>query len=90
VALIASDWILMRLIPVPGYGAGHLDPFANMGGFGDPFLFGFELDNQRCYPVSGRMIRAGFSRLTHGHGTSYDDAGGLLARLSAAPWSPET
>jgi len=40
VALIAADWILMRVVPVPGYGAGHLDPFGNMGGFVDRWLFG--------------------------------------------------
>jgi predicted acyltransferase len=38
--LIAADWVLMRFVPVPGYGAGQLDPFGNMGGLVDRFLFG--------------------------------------------------
>ena len=37
---LAADWILMRWVPVPGYGAGHLDPFGNMGGYIDRTLFG--------------------------------------------------
>jgi predicted acyltransferase len=40
VVLTAADWILMRYVPVPGYGAGHLDPFGNMGGLIDRTLFG--------------------------------------------------
>jgi predicted acyltransferase len=37
---VAADWILMKWVPVPGYGPGHLDPFGNMGGFIDRMLFG--------------------------------------------------
>jgi predicted acyltransferase len=40
ILFVAADWILMKWVPVPGYGAGHLDPFGNMGGFIDRTLFG--------------------------------------------------
>ena len=40
VVFLAADWGLMKWVPVPGYGAGHLDPFGNMSGYVDRSLFG--------------------------------------------------
>jgi predicted acyltransferase len=40
VALLVGYWALMRFVPVPGYGAGHLDPEGNLSGYIDRSVFG--------------------------------------------------
>jgi predicted acyltransferase len=37
-ALIAVYWVLMKLVPVPGYGAGVLAPAGNLAGYVDALL----------------------------------------------------
>lgn len=36
--LLASYWLLLMLVPVPGFGAGHLEPQGNLGWFIDAHL----------------------------------------------------
>ena len=38
VALLAVYWLLMTLVPVPGYGAGILEPDGNLAGYVDQLL----------------------------------------------------
>lgn len=40
VVLLLGYWIALTLIPVPGYGPGHLTPEGNLGGYVDRFLLG--------------------------------------------------
>ena len=40
VALLAGYWALMKLVPVPGFGTGHLDADGNLGAYLDRKLLG--------------------------------------------------
>jgi predicted acyltransferase len=40
VALLVGYWALMRFVPVPGYGAGHLDPQRNLSAYIDRSVLG--------------------------------------------------
>ena len=46
VVLLAGYWALMKLVPVPGYGRGHLDPNGNLGAYLDRKLMGGHLWDQ--------------------------------------------
>lgn len=39
VALLVAYWALLTFVPVPGYGAGHLDPAGNLPGYVDRAVF---------------------------------------------------
>jgi len=43
VVLLAGYWAMMKLVPVPGYGPGHLDPNGNLGAYIDRKLMGGHL-----------------------------------------------
>jgi predicted acyltransferase len=40
VGLLAGYWALLELVPVPGVGAGHLDPESNLAAYVDRRIFG--------------------------------------------------
>jgi predicted acyltransferase len=40
VSLLGAYWIMLRWIPVPGIGAGHLDPYGTLPAFVDRQVFG--------------------------------------------------
>ena len=40
VSLLAGYWLLMMLVPVPGYGAGHLDVAGNLAHYVDRIVLG--------------------------------------------------
>jgi predicted acyltransferase len=44
--LLAGYWALMKLVPVPGYGAGHLDPDSNLAAYIDRTIMGGHLWSQ--------------------------------------------
>ena len=39
VMLLLGYWVLLRFVPVPGYGAGHLDPAGNLAAYVDRTLW---------------------------------------------------
>jgi predicted acyltransferase len=43
IALLLGYWALLRFVPVPGYGAGHLDPDGNLAAYIDRTVFGRHL-----------------------------------------------
>lgn len=49
-ALLLGYWALMTLIPVPGYGAGHLDPEGNLAAYIDRALMSGHLWKPRWDP----------------------------------------
>ncbi len=46
VVILAGYWALMKFVPVPGYGAGHLDPDSNLAAYIDRTLMGGHLWSQ--------------------------------------------
>ena len=48
--LLFGYWALMMLVPVPGYGAGHLDPEGNLGAYIDRALMSGHLWKPRWDP----------------------------------------
>jgi len=46
VLLLAGYWAVMKLVPVPGYGAGHLDPDSNLAAYLDRTVMGGHLWSQ--------------------------------------------
>jgi predicted acyltransferase len=66
VAAIAVYWALLKLVPVPGIGAGHLDSYGNLPAYIDRHIFGLN-----------HMWAWG---LTSGRGVTYDPEG-LLSTL---------
>jgi predicted acyltransferase len=46
VVLLAGYWAAMKLVPVPGYGAGRLDPQGNLGAYLDRKIMGGHLWSQ--------------------------------------------
>jgi predicted acyltransferase len=67
-ALLAAYWALLRLVPVPGIGPGHLDTFGSLPAYIDRQLFG----------INHLWIWG----LTPGKGVTYDPEG-LLSTLPA-------
>ena len=67
-ALLAVYWALIKLVPVPGYGAGHLDTMGNLGAYLDRSIFGVR-----------HLWDWG---LTPGYGVTFDPEG-LLSTLPA-------
>jgi predicted acyltransferase len=68
VILLAGYWALLKLVPVPGFGAGRLDTMGNLGAYIDRSIFGV-----RHLWVWG---------LTPGYGVTFDPEG-LLSTLPA-------
>ncbi len=67
-ALLAGYWALIKLVPVPGFGAGHLDTMGNLGAYLDRSIFGVR-----------HLWDWG---LTPGYGVTFDPEG-LLSTLPA-------
>jgi predicted acyltransferase len=67
-ALIAGYWAILKLAPVPGFGAGRLDSLGNLGAVIDRAVF-----------TTRHMWSYG---MTPGYGTTYDPEG-LLSTLGA-------
>ena len=65
---LVGYWALLRFVPVPGYGAGHLDSLRNLGAYIDRAVFGI----RHLWPYG----------LTPGHGVTYDPEG-LLSTIPA-------
>jgi predicted acyltransferase len=68
VALLALYWTLLKLFPVPGFGAGRLDSVGNVGAYIDRSILGV----RHMWPY----------RLTPGYGVSFDPEG-LLSTIPA-------
>jgi predicted acyltransferase len=68
VALLAGYWALLKLVPVPGFGAGRLDSLGNLGAYIDRAVLG-----------TNHMWVWG---LTPGYGVTFDPEG-LLSTLPA-------
>jgi predicted acyltransferase len=68
VLLLIGYWALLKLVPVPGFGAGRLDSLGNLGAYIDRAVFG-----------TNHMWAYG---LTPGYGVTYDPEG-LLSTLPA-------
>jgi predicted acyltransferase len=68
VFLLALYWALLKLYPVPGFGAGRLDSLGNLGAYIDRAVFGI----QHLWPWG----------LTPGYGVTFDPEG-LLSTLPA-------
>jgi predicted acyltransferase len=66
--LLGIYWALLKLVPVPGFGAGHLDSLGNIGAYIDRSLLG-----TRHMWIWG---------ITPGYGVTFDPEG-LLSTLSA-------
>lgn len=66
--LLASYWVLLTYVPVPGFGAGRLDSLGSLPAYIDRRVFG--LDHMWIYGT------------TEGHGVTYDPEG-LLSTLPA-------
>lgn len=67
-ALLAIYWALLKLVPVPRFGAGQLDSLGNTAAYVDRFLLG----TNHLWPWG----------LTPGHGVTFDPEG-LLSTLPA-------
>ena len=68
VALLAAYWGLLKLYPVPGFGAGRLDSLGNLPAYLDRFVFG----TNHLWPWG----------LTPGYGVTFDPEG-ILSTLPA-------
>jgi predicted acyltransferase len=68
VAILAGYWAILKLYPVPGFGAGRLDSLGNLGAYIDRKVFGI----QHLWAYG----------LTPGYGVTYDPEG-LLSTLPA-------
>jgi predicted acyltransferase len=68
VALLALYWTLLKLFPVPGFGAGRLDSVGNIGAYIDRSILGV----RHMWPYG----------LTPGYGVSFDPEG-LLSTIPA-------
>jgi predicted acyltransferase len=68
VFLLAIYWALLKLVPVPGFGAGRLDSLGNLGAYIDRAVFGI----QHLWPWG----------LTTGYGVTFDPEG-ILSTLPA-------
>lgn len=68
IALLAGYWAMLKLIPVPGFGAGHLDSYGNLPAYIDRAVFGIN----HLWPYG----------LTPGVGVTYDPEG-ILSTLPA-------
>ena len=68
VALLAFYWALLKLVPVPGFGAGRLDSLGNLGAYIDRGIFGIP----HLWPYG----------TTPGYGVTFDPEG-LLSTLPA-------
>jgi predicted acyltransferase len=66
--LLALYWALLELVPVPGFGAGHLDSLRNLAAYLDRSLFGI----RHLWPWG----------LTEGYGVTFDPEG-MLSTLGA-------
>jgi predicted acyltransferase len=66
--LLALYWGLLKLAPVPGFGAGHLDSLRNLAAYLDRSLFG----TRHLWPWG----------LTEGYGVTFDPEG-MLSTLGA-------
>jgi len=67
-AILAGYWALLKLVPVPGFGAGRLDSLGNLGAYIDRAILG----TRHMWPWG----------LTPSHGVTYDPEG-LLSTLPA-------
>jgi predicted acyltransferase len=67
-AILALYWALLKLVPVPGFGAGRLDSYGNLPAYIDRAVFGL----QHLWPYG----------LTPGVGVTYDPEG-ILSTLPA-------
>jgi predicted acyltransferase len=68
VIILAGYWTLLKLVPVPGFGAGHLDSLRNLPAYVDRMIFGVN-----------HLWAWG---LTPGYGVTYDPEG-MLSTLPA-------
>lgn len=66
--LLAGYWTMLKLVPVPGFGAGHLDSYGNLPAYIDRAVFGIN----HLWPYG----------LTPGVGVTYDPEG-ILSTLPA-------
>ena len=67
-ALLAGYWALLKLVPVPGFGAGRLDSLGNLGAYIDRAVFG--INHMWAYGT------------TPGYGVTFDPEG-ILSTLPA-------
>ena len=68
VALLATYWALLKFVPVPGFGPGHLDSLSNLPAYIDRSVFGV----RHLWPWG----------TTPGYGVTYDSEG-ILSTLPA-------
>jgi predicted acyltransferase len=68
VTILAGYWAILKLVPVPGFGAGRLDSLGNPGAYFDRAIFGV----QHLWAYG----------LTPGYGVTYDPEG-LLSTIPA-------
>lgn len=67
-ALVAGYWLVLKLVPVPGFGAGRLDSVGNLGAYIDRAVF----TTRHIWPYG----------TTPGYGVTFDPEG-LLSTLGA-------